>query len=259
MGKNEKLKELNEMIVPYINSKEEALPKDFNNARFVQNCLAVLSDVPDLEKYSNSSIVTGITKGAMLGLDFFNKEAYLIPYGSNLTFQTSYKGNKKIVKKYSINPILEIYAELLKEGDFLDRGIDKGKKYITWKPSDSVSDAPITGAFAVVLYKDGELSYEVMTKKEIEAVRDVYSKQATGKAWKNSEGEMMKKTVLNRLCKSIDLDFENMEQAKTYEESADVEFKKEKKEPIKATSSLDFDAEIIDVTPEKAEDKVNEI
>ena len=35
---------------------------------------------------------------------------------------------------------------------------------------------------------------------------------------------MYKKTVLRRLCKLIDLDFDNIEQAKAYEDGGDVVF-----------------------------------
>ena len=43
-------------------------------------------------------------------------------------------------------------------------------------------------------------------------------------AWKSSTGEMYKKTVLRRLCKLIDLDFDNIEQQKAYEDGGDVVF-----------------------------------
>ena len=58
----------------------------------------------------------------------------------------------------------------------------------------------------------------------IENVRKTYSKAKDSQAWKSSTGEMYKKTVLRRLCKLIDLDFDNIEQQKAYLAGGDVEF-----------------------------------
>lgn len=52
----------------------------------------------------------------------------------------------------------------------------------------------------------------------------VYSKAKDSQAWKSSTGEMYKKTVLRRLCKLIDLDFDNIEQQKAYEDGGDAVF-----------------------------------
>lgn len=38
---------------------------------------------------------------------------------------------------------------------------------------------------------------------------------------------MAKKTVLRRLCKHIELDFDSIEQGKVWEETSDMEFKNE--------------------------------
>ena len=82
-------------------SVSDALPKDFNKARFVQNAVALMNENKDLSKYPQAKIVPGLLKGAYLGLDFFNRECYLIPYGQDLQFQVDYKGSIKLAKKYA--------------------------------------------------------------------------------------------------------------------------------------------------------------
>ena len=67
--------------------------------------------------------------------------------------------------------------------------------------------------------------YDTMGKEEIENVRNTYSKAANSQAWVSSTGEMYKKTVLRRLCKLIDLDFDNIEQMRAYEDGGDAEFR----------------------------------
>jgi len=237
MSKSDKLKAIKEGLVPYIEDRKEALPVDLNKPRFVQNCMAVLDGVKDLEKYTSASIITTMTKGAFLGLDFFQGEAYPIPYGSTLTFQTSYKGEVKLVKKYSIRPIKDVYAKVVKDGDEYLMEERNGQQDLTFKPL-AFNDGKIKGAFAIVTYADGGIQIEEMSLLDIENVRSKYSKQPKGLAWLNSYGEMCRKTVLRRLCKHINIDFANPEQQQAFADGGDADFNK-KKEPVVATSSLD--------------------
>ena len=83
-----------------------ALPEKFNKQRFLQNCMTVLQDgQADFSKCEAPTVVRTLLKGAFLGLDFFNGECYAIPYGNQCQFQTDYKGEIKLCKRYSSNPI----------------------------------------------------------------------------------------------------------------------------------------------------------
>ena len=204
-------------------SVESALPKDFNRERFVQNCIAVLNETPALAKINPAQTIQGLCKGAYLGLDFMNRECYLIPYGNSVQFQTDYKGEVKFTKKYSTRKIMDIYAKVVRQGDeFLEEIID-GHPSITFRPQ-TFNKADIIGAFAVVLFKDGGMLYEVMSVDDINGVRQNYSKASQSKAWKNSFDEMCKKTVLRRLCKHIDTDFESVEAHSAWEDGSGMDF-----------------------------------
>lgn len=204
-------------------SVESALPKDFNRERFVQNCLAVMNETPQLAKINPSQTIQGLLKGAYLGLDFLNRECYLIPYGNSVQFQTDYKGEVKFTKKYSIRKIKDIYAKVVRQGDEFVEEIVDGKPSIDFKPLP-FNDGDIIGAFAIVLYQDGGMAYEVMSVKDINAVRNNYSKANQSKAWKNSFDEMCKKTVLRRLCKHIETDFESIEAHSAWEDGSGMDF-----------------------------------
>lgn len=217
---NEVVKSFSEKLTDKLVSVETALPKDFNRERFVQNCLSVMNEKPELAKINKAELVQGLCKAAYLGLDFMSKECYLIPYGNSVQFQTDYKGEKKFVKNYSIRPIQEIYAKVVREGDTFKEKIIDGRPSIDFEPLP-FNGNDIVGAFAVVLYKDGGMEYEVMTTKDINSVRNNYSKASNSKAWKNSWDEMAKKTVLRRLCKHIETDFESVEARKVWEEASD--------------------------------------
>lgn len=205
----------------------EALPNGFNKQRFVLNCIAVLKDnLKDWNNVEPASIITTFAKGAYLGLDFFNGECYAIPYGGAANFQTDYKGEIKLCKKYSKRPIQDIYAKNVRKGDFFEERIEDGKQTVTFKPVP-FSDEPIIGTFAVVLFRDGSMIYDTMTVAEIEGIRKAFSKAQNSKAWKDTPGEMYKKTVLRRICKLIDLDFDNSIQQQAFQDGGDFEPRKE--------------------------------
>lgn len=205
----------------------KALPDEFNKQRFILNCITVLKDnLKDFNNIDPTSIASTFAKGAYLGLDFFNGECYAIPYGGTVKFQTDYKGEIKLTKKYSKNPIKDIYAKNVKEGDFFEEIIENGRQSVNFRPIP-FSDKPIIGTFAVVLFRDGSMMYDTMTVAEMENTRKVFSKAQNSKAWKETPGEMYKKTVLRRLCKLIDLDFDNAEQQRAFQEGSDFDPKKE--------------------------------
>ncbi len=229
-----------------LESVKEALPQDFNKARFVQNALALLNDNPQLQKYGQPQLMAGLLKGAYLGLDFYSKECYLIPYGDQLNYQTDYRGAKKLAKKYSIRPIKDIYAKLVREGDEFEETIVNGEQGINFKPKP-FNDGKIIGAFAVCLFVDGGLVYDTMSLADLENTRKS-SKASNSPAWKNFTGEMYKKTVLHRLCKHIELDFENPTQQTAFMAGMEIETDTEKiveAEIAENANTVDFE-EVID-------------
>ena len=236
MATNDKnyLVEVNSQLGAALDKQVAALPDKFNKQRFMQNCMTVLQDgQADFSKVEAKTVVRTLLKGAFLGLDFFNGECYAIPYGTQCNFQTDYKGEIKLCKRYSKNPIKDIYAKVVKEGDFFEEVIENGKQTINFKPK-SFSDGEIIGAFAIVLYQDGSMMYDTMSKAEIEHTRQVFSKAKDSKAWKESYGEMCKKTVLRRLCKLIDLDFDTAEQCQAFEDGSEFDVKEQPKEKYQA-------------------------
>ena len=225
----------------------EALPKDFNKARFVQNALALINDNPTLQKYNHAQLMAGLLKGAYLGLDFYSKECYLIPYGNLLNYQTGYRGERKLAKKYSIRPVRDIYAKLVREGDFFEEKILCGEQTFAFKPI-SFNDGNIIGAFAVCLYADGGMQYDTMSLAELENTRKS-SKASNSPAWKNFTGEMYKKTVLHRLCKNIELDFENPTQQNAFMAGMEIETDQRKL----AETEIAENANMVDFEPDEPE------
>jgi recombination protein RecT len=127
---------------------------------------------------------------------------------------------------------------VVREGDFFEERILDGQPSVDFKPLP-FNNGKIIGAFAVVLYNDGGMEYETMSTEDINSVRNNYSKASQSKAWKYSFDEMAKKTVLRRLCKHIETDFESIEARKTWDEAAGMEFTN--------SNSVQHGEEVVDV------------
>lgn len=220
------LEKVHKNISNLIKSNLTAMPSGFNETRFIQNAMAVLQDVAGIENIEPKSIARTLLKGAFLGLDFFTKECYAIPYKKNiapkgkppkyiqeLNFQTDYKGEIKLVKKYALRKINDVYAKVVRLDDQFESGVKNGHQFVDFIPKP-FSDAAIVGVFAVCDYADGALLVETMTTADVNDVRDKYSNN--GPAWQNRWGEMAKKTVLRLLCKGIQIEFGTAEASKAY-------------------------------------------
>ena len=112
------LKNTNTQLSSMLEKEAQALPKGFNTLRFKQNAMTVLSSL-DISKMRGQefNLARCIIKGAYLGLDFSNKECYVITYGGKPEFMTDYKGEEKLVYNYSVRPVKNIYSQVVKEGE----------------------------------------------------------------------------------------------------------------------------------------------
>lgn len=227
-----------EAITEKLDLVSEGLPQDFNKTRFVQNAIALINGNDTLKEWNQShggtAILAGLMRGAFLNLDFLSNEAYLVPYKGKLQFQPSYRGAIKLAQKYSIRPIKNIFAEVVRKGDEFSQKVENGQASIDFKPLP-FNDDDIVGAFAICEYQDGGYQNEVMSLKELEKVRGKSLMKDKG-PWLEYRAEMYKKVVIHRLCKHIQIDFENTEQLKYWNESIESEFGKER--PAKKEASL---------------------
>ena len=226
----EKKSEFSLALMDSLVKVEDALPRDFNKTRFVQNAISLLNENDTLiefsSKHGTAAIKRGLLKGAYLGLDFLSNEAYLVPYGAKLQFMPSYRGCVKLVQKYSIRPVKNIYAKVVRAGDQFAEKIVDGVPTIDFLPLP-FNDAEIVGAFAVCEYADGALQYDVMSIKELEQTRKA-SKMANGPAWRSYPAEMYKKVVIHRLCKHIQIEFDNPDQYRYFNEDNQADFENRK-------------------------------
>lgn len=269
----EKKPDFSNYIVDKLSEVNTALPEGFNKTRFAQNSVAVLQEISKqnrvniVEKCGQDNVISGLIKGAFLGLDFFSKECYLIPYKNNktgqytLNFQVDYRGAKKLAKKYSVRKIKEISAEIVREGDTFKKWIEDGKTKFEFIPQ-VFNKGNIQGAFAYVVYEDGGTLVDIMTLDELNVTRSK-SKAQNSMAWKDFTNEMYKKTVLHRLCKAIELDFETINQKQIFDDDVAIETDPQEirnKEVTENENTIDFtEVKVQEANKTEEEPKAEEV
>lgn len=223
MAKNELVSTFTKDLDTCLSGVSEALPNDFNRARFLQNTIALVRNNPNLQKYSKTELLEGSLRAAYLGCDFLNQEAWLVPYDGHLRFQLGYKGACKFVKKYSIRPLKDIYAKVVREGDEFKYEIVDGESSVYFKP-EPFNNKEMKGVFAVALFADGGYLVETMSKDDVDKIRRRSRASGSG-PWVTDYEQMALKTVLKRLTKNIETDFDNVEQKNAWDSDND-EFEK---------------------------------
>lgn len=223
----------------------ENLPANFNVSKWQLNCLAFANEKrADLKQFSHQQIVEGLMKGAYLGLDFWNKECYLIPYRDQLQFMADWRGSIKLAKRYSTRPIKQINAKIVREGDEFQMTSESGQDSFVFKPLP-FNDGKIVGAFAYVQYEDGGVEVEVLNISELNSAKG-QSKAQNSPAWQKFGSEMYRKVAIHRLCKHIPLDFELPNQRDLLMEGIDtVSSAKEQ-----ALADAEYQANVVDVEVE---------
>lgn len=197
-------------LTEQVKQKQEAgltIPADYSPSNALMGAYLWLKDHNDiLTGCTQPSIANALMDMVTMGLSVQKQQGYFIKYGSQCHFQRSYFGNVTIARRYGMK---DITANIVYEGDTFEAEADPetGHLRLVKHVVDLFRDenAPMKGAYAVVTMADGSSYMELMTMSQIKA------------AWRQSKNyrdggngvhqkfpdQMAKKTVLNRLLKSI--------------------------------------------------------
>lgn len=202
-------KQLRRVISEQWKNIASVVPEHFNEERFGALVIAAAHKSPELFKCSGISILNAMHQAASLGLEInaATGEAYLIPYKQNAQLVPGYKGLVKLA--IQSRSVQSIEARLVYEGeqDTFDvrYGTDSG---ISHKPNFEVERNPqtVVAAYGVAKMPSGGVTFEVMTRRQLNAIRARSAAVKSGKSdspWFTDEEEMMRKTVTRRLCKYL--------------------------------------------------------
>ena len=202
----------------------ERCAKLIDPAKLTRICVQLVNDDKSgkLRQCTQDSFLAALLDCLSCGLLPTHGRGQLIPYGSEVKFQIGYQGILELAARAGITakPYL-----IFEEDDFdWTAGTDEA---ITHKPNFRAKRTPETlmGAYVVATYPDGSKRFEVMTKDEIDAIRD-RSKAANNGPWKTDYLEMAKKTVIRRASKywPIKYDFDAAIEDCEADETIDAEF-----------------------------------
>lgn len=179
----------------------DVIHKEMTLDRLYRLCLLAANRKPKILKCTLTSIVQAMMDAAQLGLDPSGTtgEAWLIPYGNQLTFQAGYKGLAKIALRHP--DVLSIEAHVIHANDEIDfqRGTDE--RFIH-RPCILEDPGPPVAVYSKAILVGGLQRYETMRWSEVEHTRDT-SGNANSLGWKSYPEEMGRKTVLIRHCKQL--------------------------------------------------------
>lgn len=187
-----------------------ALPKHMSPDRLARIATTVMRQTPQLGQADPASFLGALMTCAQLGLEPGPLgHAYLVPFRNSKTgttevqFIAGYRGLVELARRSG--QVQSVQAHIVRDGDHFDYefGLEPRLKHKPVAPAD----AAVTHAYAVVRYKDGGVDFDVMTRAEVDAIRD-RSRAGKSGPWVTDYPEMAKKTVLRRLLKTAPMSVE---------------------------------------------------
>lgn len=201
-----------------------ALPKHVTADRLARIALTEVRKVPKLAQCDQTSFLGAIMQCAALGLEPGGAlgHCYLIPFENRrqerteVQFIVGYRGMLDLARRSGQIVSLEARTVHAKDHFEVELGLDSK---IVHKPAwNEVDRGPVTFVYAVAKLKDGGTQFEVMSRVELEAIRDKSQGYSTAKRfakdgvinspWASHFDEMAKKTVIRRLFKYLPVSIE---------------------------------------------------
>jgi recombination protein RecT len=202
---------------------------------------------PSILTCERKSVLGALMKAAEDGLLPDGQEGAIVPFGNKAQWMPMIKGIYK--KLLNSGHIKSISAQIIYQKDDFSYWVDDTGEHVKFCP-DVLGSArgEIIGAFAVVSMAHGGASIEVMTKQEIEKVRNGSRAKNSG-PWKDWWEEMAKKTVVRRLAKRLPISSDSQILI-----NRDEDFLEEEPAPkpeVKTIADVEKEAEKCESLPEK--------
>lgn len=213
------------------------LPKHLTAERMARIAMTELRKTPKLQECEPMSFIAAIMQASQLGLEpGVLGSCYLIPFNNKAkgivecTFMPGYRGFLDLARRSG--QIVSLVSRAVFKNDVFEYefGLTENLKH---KPS---MDEPgeLVAVYAVAILKDGGHQFEVMSKKQVDKIRDGSQGKNHG-PWVTHYEEMAKKTVLRKLFKWLPCSVE-MQKVVSLDE-----MQEQGRQDIKASASEDFD------------------
>lgn len=185
-----------------------ACPTHLTPERLIQVACICVYRTPKIAQCDKASILAAIVEAGSLGLDLSPNrgEGYLIPrWNKNAgalecQFQPGYRGLAKLVRN-SGAPFIQ--SRLVHAKDKFRYWHEDDVLHLIHEPCIEAAPGIVAHVYCLVKLAGGDRLIEVMTRADVEDIRRRSERPDSG-PWAEQWGEMAKKTVLKRLCKSLD-------------------------------------------------------
>ncbi len=216
-------------VAKFINSlvpqMKRAIPTHLNSDRMARIVLTEMRRVPKLQQCETASLAGCIMTCAQLGLEPGNGlgHAYLLPYDNRKAGTTEcqliigYRGMIDLARRSGQIISINAYVVHQKDEFSFALGLAPDVQHI---PTDEEDCGTLTHVYAVAKLKDGGTQFEVMSRKQVEAIRS-RSRAGQSGPWVTDFEEMAKKTVIRRLFKYLPVSVE-MQRAVIIDERVDA-------------------------------------
>jgi recombination protein RecT len=218
------------------------LPKHLTPERMARIAMTELRKTPKLQECDPLSFIAAIMQASQLGLEpGILGSCYLIPFNNNqtgkveCTFMPGYRGFLDLARRSG--QIVSLVARAVYANDEFSYEFGL-KEDLTHKPAMN-ERGELVAVYAVAILKDGGHQFDVMSKKDVDLIKN-QSKSKNNGPWVTHYEEMAKKTVLRKLFKWLPCSVE-MQKAVSLDELQEAGIQN-----IKAAASEEFDIDFID-------------
>ncbi len=180
----------------------KALPKHLTPDRFLRVAITALTKTPKLAQCDQASFFGALLTLSQYGLEPDGRSAHLIPYGTTCQLILDYKGIVELVMRTGL--VSKLHADVVCEHDEFEYNVGQ---IVAHKIDLRKDRGAMFAAYATCQFKDGSTSAAVMSKQEIDAIKD-RSKAGRSGPWVTDYNEMAKKTAFRRLSKWLPLSSE---------------------------------------------------
>lgn len=180
-----------------------ALPKHLTAERFARVAITALTRTPKLADCTPASLMKCLLDLSAMGLEPDGRRAHLIPYGTECTLIIDYKGLVELIRRSG--DVISLRSETVCSKDEFAWTNGEISHSVNWREDRGEMQA----VYAEAVMKSGEKQSAVMTKAEVEAIRN-RSRAGKSGPWVTDFVEMAKKTVVRRLSKMLPLSSEIM-------------------------------------------------
>lgn len=198
-----------------------ALPAHIDSDKFIRVAQTLIRTNQALQKCNAPSIYSSLLKCAADGLYADGVHAALVPFGENCQYMVMLQGVLKKIRQSG--EVVSIEPDCVFEKDDFDYYKDDKGTVFLHRPNYKEDRGKFVLAYSKAVLKDGSVMITVMSKGEIDKVRESSRSKNSG-PWVQWYEEMAKKTVVRRQSKFLpnSADLESMFRAEDDYEPRDV-------------------------------------